>query len=157
MRAEKWDYVDQIQGKIEKLKKEVKALTPSGVFITFEREEGLETALKFKEFTKENEEFSHLDKWMETEKLPRIRRAPEPDDIIWENFHITRNQRYCKKLVVSFTIVLLLLFSFWLVMDLSVTSEEFIRTYPPTDCEDFVTENSNMLDHGAYGEYLRYQ
>ena len=66
-----------------------RVMTPYGAFITFEHEEGVEMALKYNELTKEGAEHEKLGKWMQSEEI-EVERAPEPDDIIWENTHVPR-------------------------------------------------------------------
>ena len=67
------------------MEKEFKKLTtPCTVFMTFETEEGVERAMAFQKATDADPKLKHLQYFCGDHEI-KIRKAPEPSDIIWEN------------------------------------------------------------------------
>jgi hypothetical protein len=128
----------EIDKEINRLKKEkLQSLTrPVSVFMTFEKEEGIQRALLFEERPQDpndSAEFKAMYQWLGDQQI-EIQPASEPSDIIWENRHFTPAQRFQKGIIVTICIGLALLLSFIVVFVSRQYSNEMYLKYPVTDC-----------------------
>lgn len=102
-------------------------------FISFEKQEGYERALKLWPKPKKNDSMNNSNTFLK-EQI-RIQAAPEPSNILWENINViskVKNRRYC---FVSMIIAVLLLGMFVLFTLLDVISVKNLMRYPSsTDC-----------------------
>ena len=87
----KFDKLPAINKKLQDLKetKSNKLIRPVTAFLTFNTQEGYERALKYWGPGSENlfSEYTEAHKFCDT--VIRVKPAPEPSNIIWENRHIT--------------------------------------------------------------------
>ena len=134
-----------IQGKYTKIKEinkeiqhkltwEKEELTrPVAAFISFEKQEGYERALKLWPKPKKNDPMNNSNTFLK-EQI-KIQAAPEPSNILWENIHViskVKNRRYC---AVTLIIAFLLMGMFVLFTLLDVISVRNLMRYPSsTDC-----------------------
>jgi len=108
-----FDKMRKLEQSITELKDEhYDSLTrPVCAFITFEEEEGYQTASRIK---------AHKVKLL-GENID-IRPATEPTNIIWENRHITKLQMFERSLVATAIILVLLLCSFVIIFEFKRSS-----------------------------------
>jgi hypothetical protein len=95
-------------------------LIPVGAFITFESEEGLHRCLSLKTNTTNVRILG---------EKPRVKPAPEPTNIIWENRQYTTISRIYKVIMVFAIILLLLAGSFALIVRLKKEGREANNKY----------------------------
>ena len=135
IKAEDWDEMAVMDDKINKLKNDQleELTTPCSAFMTFENEEGVNRALKYKETVENDDNFAELRTWLGDHKI-EIEPASEPTDIIWENRHYTPMQRLKKSIIATLIILLLLFISFIMIFICSNFSVNAILKYPTVDC-----------------------
>ena len=122
--------------------------------MSFENEEGVNRAVESNQ-TIENEPdlYGHLGVWLDEFSI-EIQQASEPSDIIWENRHFTPTDRLKKKIVVFFTILILLLLSFVLIYVCSSYSLKLLKVYPSVTCGDLPgTDSAIELEQSAIREW----
>ena len=66
-----------------------------------------------------------------------IREASEPTDIIWENRFYLPIERFYKKCIVFFVIIVMLFFSFQIIFNLQKKSLAMKGRYPSQNCADY--------------------
>ena len=76
----------------------------------------------------------------EPDRMISVRRAPPPNDILWENLHITSFQRFCRSLVGNFAMLLLVLLS---IGATTVAKEQLDTLNPNVQCSTTVYDSSN--------------
>ena len=135
----KFDRLPAINEKLQELKvtKKNKLIRPVAAFLTFNTQEGYERALKYWGPGSENlfSEPTEAHKFCDT--LIKVKPAPEPSNIIWENRHITPNVQLRNKIIVSFGILCLLGLAFALFTFAKIKVASIQEKYPPTfDCSD---------------------
>ena len=88
--------------------------------MTFETEEGFNRAARYNDTVEMDERF-HQYKTLLFQPL-EIREASEPTDIIWENRFYLPIERFYKKCIVFFVIIVMLFFSFQIIFNLQKKS-----------------------------------
>jgi len=121
--------VKQIEESINTLKKdEYDTFTrPISAFITFERREGIERALKYKPA---NQRKSREPRGTYLEEPVVMTAATEPTNIIWENRQFTRKERAKQTLISVTFIILLLLISFTIITVFKLKAMRVQQEYP---------------------------
>ena len=79
-----------------------------------------------------------------------VKQASEPSDIIWENRMYTPFQRGYKTFIVFIIVVIMLLISFFVVMNLQKTSMTLKARYPHQNCTEYET-----VYKGQHQEWLK--
>ena len=136
----KFDKLPAINEKLQELKdtKKNKLIRPVAAFLTFNTQEGYERALKYWGPNSEKNGFSELTeahKFCDT--VIKVKPAPEPSNIIWENRHFTRKKKLRNKIIVAFVILCLLGLAFALFTYAKMKVSDIQERYPPTfDCTD---------------------
>lgn len=86
-----------------------------------------------------------------------MEKAPEPQNIIWENLSTTAFQRNKRTCGITLVICIFLIATFFGVLDLKVNSMEYELYYPPkTNCEKIEERfrfNKNKFDEKEYFKY----
>ena len=84
-------------------------------------------------------EYTEAHKFCDT--VIRVKPAPEPSNIIWENRHITPNVQLRNKIIVAFGILCLLSLAFALFTFAKIQVADIQERYPPTfDCSDIQSQ-----------------
>ncbi len=69
-----------------------------------------------------------------------MRSAPEPSDIIWENLHVSENQRKCRSAIVFVISAIFLLGMFFLFVWMKSLAVKNMLRYPQTlNCDSVAT------------------
>jgi len=106
---------------------------PVCAFITFEEEEGYQTACRMgKKRGLLGAKISH--KYIVLGDKFEIEPATEPTNIIWENRHITTGQMVRRSIVSGIIILVLLLCSFIIIFMAKRVSIKANQVYPNVDC-----------------------
>lgn len=173
----KLEKVPPINDKIEALSKEKKTewIRPVAAFITFDRQEGKDRALKYFPNPKSKVEYEDANtgdgvnvQLMENQRqLERVgktlleeplicNQAPEPSEILWHNRHVTYKQQNWHKAVVFIVSAILLFLMFILFSFMKAISIKNMWRYPATtNCDSveslFYTEG--VTDLNAYESY----
>jgi len=178
--AGKLDKIPEINEKIDAIIKEKRTefIRPVAAFITFERQEGKDRAIKYfisqEQREKEDAEEAALRGDGESENSRRARlvakvdkallgheivvtAAPEPSEILWHNRHITVKQARCHKIIVFFCCLVFLIGMFILFTWMKSKAIKNMFRYPTTmNCDNvqsiFVNSN-NETDLGLYNTY----
>jgi len=137
-----------------KLKKEsYESLTvPVCAFITFQEEEGLQTACRFQQSSNtknlKNPHLLGVPFWVQA--------ATEPTNIIWENRELTTLQIVLRTFKVLFYCSVLLVVSFVVIFMCQQYSVYFQLKYPPVDCKEVQKTFKDSLLNVAYQEFMNY-
>lgn len=174
----KMDKVPELNEKIDAQAKDKRTdyIRPVAAFITFEKQEGKDRALKYfvdpNTAVEEEDDFdnqgdgTHLtqqrrelvakvDKKLMDEELI-MTQAPEPQEILWENRHITKKQQAFAKVIVSFMVIIFLLAMFVLFTWMKSKAIKNMWRYPSTvNCNstDSIFMVDGVVDTAYYAEY----
>ena len=141
-RVEAKRYVEQLKEmdkQLEHMEQDEKS--PVCAYITFEEEEGFERAMVAYPNTS-------CHRCCQTEKyrieMPdgqlwrlKVRSAPEPGNILWENLEYDGNSRFCRKVFTTIGTVLLILISFAIILVATTQEKRMNLLYPPVACNQF--------------------
>lgn len=173
------DKVPECNEKIDAIGKDKRTefIRPVAAFITFEKQEGKDRALKyFVDPNAQNEdEEDDFDNQGDGTQMSEQRRelvskvdrnlmdspiictqAPEPQEILWENRHITRKQQAFAKVIVSILIVIFLFLMFILFTWMKSKAIKNMWRYPSTvncDSVDSVFMQNGVVNVTEYGQY----
>ena len=137
----------KVEAKINELKeKEFESLTvPSIAFVTFEEQEGYDQACKY------------LCKERKVQFLGsriKVKPAPEPTNIIWENKGITKKMRRVRMVFITLACIVLLAVAAFLIAYMKGIQLQVVRKYPDVDCGLVDEQYKKMLKKFAYYEYV---
>lgn len=66
-------------------------------------------------------------------RLIKVKRAPEPNDILWQNMGVTWWERFQKKIITTISTFFTLLFSFCLILGVTYAQRTIHKNYPDLD------------------------
>jgi len=171
----KFSKIPELNQKIQKLCLEKKAeyTRPVTAFITFERQEGKDRALKYFDDPKAKRKIENVDNEQDEEAAARGDReaqlleqidrallgrdiicysASEPSDIIWENRHVTVHRRNINKMITCCISTLFLIGMFYFFIVLKAMAVRNMYRYPSTtNCDSIESIFENQMD--IYQEY----
>jgi len=153
-------------------------IRPVAAFITFERQEGKDRAIKYfiseaqrkKEEKEANEEagdgetdfnrrqalVAKVDKALLGNEIV-VKNAPEPSEILWHNRHVTDRQALCNKVIAFVCSFIFLLGMFFLFTYMKKMTIHNMYRYPSTtNCnsvDSIFMVSDGSLDESLYKQY----
>ena len=150
-------------------------IRPVAAFITFERQEGKDRAIKYfiseqqrqkrekeanegaddgeTDFSRRTALVAKVDKALLGNEIV-VKQAPEPSEILWHNRNVTDRQRLCKKVIVficSFIFLVVMFYTFTLMKVISIKN---MYRYPSTTNCNFVdsifTQSDGTINQSLY-------
>jgi hypothetical protein len=123
-------------------------MIPGSAFVTFEREEGVERLLTLRN---KDSEVRILG------KKPKIQKAPEPTDILWENRELSKLSHVMRLVLVALSIFLIMLISFVVLVALRKKTNETDEKYIEQDCSEiFDMYGDDLTQDYAVDEWFSY-
>ena len=134
--------------------------TPVVAFITFESDDGYNTAISYSKKKKwyqshdhEHEEGAPVQRTIFNE-IPYFIPATEPTNIIWENRHVKGIKLGARVLVAVLISVFMLSISFGLIIYFKQTAIKYGDKYPKVTCSNMITQFTEAkIDKYAGLEY----
>lgn len=124
-------------------------IVPTSAFITFESEEGLQRCLAIKD-----------PKYYNVTLLgerPKVKSAPEPTNIIWENREVTKLSRFFRMALVVLIVVIILAFAFTVMVNLKKKALAANNKYLKQDCGEISSiYGGNLTQDYAVDEWFTY-
>lgn len=148
----KFEKVPPLNEKIEKISKEKRdeMVRPVAAFITFERQEGKDRALKYFADPNEKRQVETIDENADPATLDQEARlieeidkgllgvdivcysACEPSDIVWENRHVTVSKRNINKIISLIIIIIFMILMFFVLVAMKSIETTNMYRYPAT-------------------------
>ena len=137
IKSEDWDKMDEVNGEICESIKDQEFLdllqTPCTVFATWENEEGYQCAGRINEHIKDGELPTYYKEFLGGEF--NVQPTKEPTDIIWENRHFTEFERNKRRMYSAIIIIIVLLFSGFVIYACTSIRILYKEKYPKVDCK----------------------